>query len=1096
MSTPTRSLQVDFGCNDIADHSSTDQRSVVTTNADIKHNSAVNTPQYQLDLNVSVDLDSTATTTAHGGSSNITSTTSISFSDILQKESATLPPHGNRYSEIPGQTQITDEVINTPNESHVPCESEAFNQPQDPIIQVKPEPELTIQPEPAVSAQPSRIQPLDSPPQVLKVEHESPIQNEHQTRMEPVTSNQTFYSPVHETDTGLRSPIEDDHIKFAYPTLDHNVLSSTAGKEHASYNQLEHPANSQTELPSLNQPGHTPLELPSFSQLASSTFMSAQVELPPLGLLPHSPLIKPKSGLFTHPQPDLVSRSQPALVPNFGIPFTSQFEFNAPSHNELPVRKVPEPVSYTEPSRVHGPQALGQVNLKPALRGSPQPVSHSGHEPPTEPGPAAHSEPRLSAHHTIDAEVDSMSGLFSSGSLNVSGTAAPTPSKNPFEFPAPARSRKKKVPSGRAASLTDMASIIQGNNTLTETVKQVAEAPLGLTDGVSAKLPSKKYVEIGAEKINAECAAGDIDAKSAVEKVTGHPTAKKFDESLTTKQITGIPAENPMCKPGQSPAEAPPETPTETPTEAPIAKVSTGLSTEIPVEVPVRKKDPRGRKPKAKTNPEGVTKSSKSAPKKKAIKATESGESSNTPTIKKSKRQADKQALLKAAAEEEERQAAAMSIRLVEERITMEAEHARQLELAQKVQAEAIEQAGHVEEIRLGQPDEPSPQVLLLQQDEPFQQAESSQQIPRDVGTNSQPEIIHITDTEIEVLPKKPVKKKLVKKAKKNPTKARTIGQEPLSELVTMEETMLEPIQTGSHSKKQAFSKDISVGHSRRDANDEYVPDKNVQPTFKTLTTGRKKRAAATSVSYKDYDLDEIEEEAPRKKREKNLNPKVKEALSSSSKPVKAVVARPKRSSGKTIEVEENGPLNAIYIDTDDEVKETEIAQIETSKLILTQKSSDAQDNKLMRLLQSKDSKLVQANFRQLIPEWLAAFSEKDKQELALLLPEPDQVIKNKNVTIRSDFGQVSTNHCYEAAEKWQDILFLGGFDPENKSAAVNVEDDSFKDDNYEQHWGDRIIKFNEEKRKREEAEVGHSKVKKAKGKGKASNTRRGRPPK
>ncbi|KAG2198401.1 hypothetical protein INT47_009806 [Mucor saturninus] len=76
MSTPTRNLK-DFGRNDIADHSSTDQRSVVTTNADTKHNSAVNTPQCQPDL--SVNLDSTATTTAHGGGLNNTSTTSMSL---------------------------------------------------------------------------------------------------------------------------------------------------------------------------------------------------------------------------------------------------------------------------------------------------------------------------------------------------------------------------------------------------------------------------------------------------------------------------------------------------------------------------------------------------------------------------------------------------------------------------------------------------------------------------------------------------------------------------------------------------------------------------------------------------------------------------------------------------------------------------------------------------------------------------------------------------------------------------------------------------------------------------------------------------------
>ncbi|KAI7892416.1 uncharacterized protein EV154DRAFT_193413 [Mucor mucedo] len=527
MSTPIRNLK-DFGRNDIADHSSTDQRSVVTTNADTKHNSAVNTPQCQPDLNASVDLDSTATTTAHGRGLNIASTTSSSFSDNLQKESATLPPHGSRYSEAPGQTQITDEVLDTPIESHVPCESEAFNEPQDPVVQVKLEPESTIRPEPAASAQPSRIQPLDSPPPVIKVEPESPIQNEYQTHMEPDSCSQRFYSPVHRTDTGLQSP-EDDHIKFVYPTLDRNVLSPTTGTERASHNQLAHPAHSQMDLSSRNQLEHPPLDLPSFSQLASSTFMPARVGFTPLGLLPRPPLINPKPGLFAHLQPNLVSRSNPGLVPKFGIPFSSQSELNASSHNEQHVQKVLEPVSCTEPSQTHGPQALSQANVKPALRGSPQPVTHSGYEPPAEPDPAAHSEPDQASHsepdqashsepdqaahsepspsavHTTDAEVDSMmSGLFSSGGLNVFGAATPTPSRNPFELPTPAKSRKKKVSSGRAASLLmDMDFSIPGNTTLTEPVEQVAEACLDLADGVSTESPSKKNVEIGVDKIYA-----------------------------------------------------------------------------------------------------------------------------------------------------------------------------------------------------------------------------------------------------------------------------------------------------------------------------------------------------------------------------------------------------------------------------------------------------------------------------------------------------------------------------------------------------------------------------------------------------------------
>ncbi|KAI7878106.1 uncharacterized protein EV154DRAFT_486234 [Mucor mucedo] len=146
-------------------------------------------------------------------------------------------------------------------------------------------------------------------------------------------------------------------------------------------NDMEHPPNSQMELPSLHQPGHTPLKLPSFAQLTSSIFLPARVGSLPLGLHPRLPLINPKPGLFTYRQPDLVCRSNPALVSTFGFPSTSQYRFNASSHNELPVQKVLKSVASLRP-----------VNLRPALRGSPQPVIHSGYEPATEPNPAAQSE--------------------------------------------------------------------------------------------------------------------------------------------------------------------------------------------------------------------------------------------------------------------------------------------------------------------------------------------------------------------------------------------------------------------------------------------------------------------------------------------------------------------------------------------------------------------------------------------------------------------------------------------------------------------------------------------------------------------------------
>ncbi|KAI7890387.1 uncharacterized protein EV154DRAFT_603243 [Mucor mucedo] len=131
------------------------------------------------------------------------------------------------------------------------------------------------------------------------------------------------------------------------------------------------------------------------------------------------------------------------------------------------------------------------------------------------------------------------------------------------------------------------------------------------------------------------------------------------------------------------------------------AKVPFKVHGKAPVKVPLRKKHPRGRKAKATTNLEVVAKPAKSAPKKKVIKPTGSGELSSTLTIRKSKRIAAKQAFLKAAAEEEERRDVAMSIQQVKEHISMEAEHTRHHELAEPL---------------LGQPDKPS------------QQAESSQQ--------------------------------------------------------------------------------------------------------------------------------------------------------------------------------------------------------------------------------------------------------------------------------------------------------------------------------------------------------------------------------
>jgi hypothetical protein len=116
---------------------------------------------------------------------------------------------------------------------------------------------------------------------------------------------------------------------------------------------------------------------------------------------------------------------------------------------------------------------------------------------------------------------------------------------------------------------------------------------------------------------------------------------------------------------------------------------------------------------------------------------------------------------------------------------------------------------------------------------------------------------------------------------------------------------------------------------------------------------------------------------------------------------------------------------------------------------------------------------------------------------LALLLPKPDQITKNKHTHIRPDFGLVSSTHFYEAIDKWQDILFMGGFEKKNDEAPAIAEDDTFKDDNYEQNWGDRIKKYNAQKRKIKDINTEDGKVaKKATGKAKVDDlpVRRGRP--
>lgn len=870
---------------------------------------------------MSIDLDFIATTTAHGDSLD---NSDVSSSDISPKDSSI--SQTTRHPDIPGQTQRTEKVTHTQAEGEELKALDSINS-----VQLESEPKI------GSFIKSSRIQPLNSPPQLVKLESESIVEND--------TFNQRLYPTVHKSEsqaeTGLRSPIEQDHIRPQRFPLKHTPIG------------LE-------QLPSFTQSANTP---------------RTELELPPLG---RPAFLNPATGLITRPKPVMLprtksvffSQSEPKSIPSMGFSFMSH------------VQNTSEPLSHTtEPS--HGIESPTQIDLQSALHGDPQPVVHSGYEPPTEPGPHSHttdseSSSQKSSQHDIDDEIDSISGLFSTGSLSMFGSTTAASSKNPFDLPASEEQRTKSKSDKTKSPLDSVGMLfnIQGDKALPESVKKSGKVPASVSVEGSVEKPVKKLTKKPVEK-PVEKLIDNSDAFATASSVEAHvnlPTEALVD--LVTKAPADVTVEVPGEVPNEVPAAAPVEVPIAPPVEAPIAapvevpvevpiaalvevpvvapiEVSIATSVEVPIpapiEVPVRKKDPRGRKPKALTNPQGVTNPVK-APSKKKPKATNMGESSTSaPIIKKSKRQADRQALLKAAEEEEERRAADISIRLVDERIATDAENARQLELVQKNQARDNVEAEYIPRT------EPT-----LQQLKSSQQGESSQHTSFDANTKPS-EIIDITDTESEFTTKKSGKKKLVK-TKKNSNKSHAITESSFTELDSIEDSMLDPIESSSRSKKHGSGKGVAGSHSQKDINDEYVPKNDGQPALKTLTSGRKRRAATTTVSYKDFELEELEEDVPRTKREKKLTPKAREALENASKHVKAVVGRPKRTSVKTKEADINSPVDPIYIDTDDEVKETEIAQI--TRPIHDQASSDNEEDELTTMLQSRDSKLVQADFR------------------------------------------------------------------------------------------------------------------------------------
>lgn len=110
-----------------------------------------------------------------------------------------------------------------------------------------------------------------------------------------------------------------------------------------------------------------------------------------------------------------------------------------------------------------------------------------------------------------------------------------------------------------------------------------------------------------------------------------------------------------------------------------------------------------------------------------------------------------------------------------------------------------------------------------------------------------------------------------------------------------------------------------------------------------------------------------------------------------------------------------------------------------------------------------------------LLPRLMSGLPINVQADLANLLPPPDLEGASASNPIPLAFLSPSNTHFWEAANKFQEILGMGGFEPENvkKRAAMRAaeqQDDTFKDDNYEAYWGERLERDKKQKAKAERA--------------------------
>ena len=92
-----------------------------------------------------------------------------------------------------------------------------------------------------------------------------------------------------------------------------------------------------------------------------------------------------------------------------------------------------------------------------------------------------------------------------------------------------------------------------------------------------------------------------------------------------------------------------------------------------------------------------------------------------------------------------------------------------------------------------------------------------------------------------------------------------------------------------------------------------------------------------------------------------------------------------------------------------------------------------------------------------MIPKWIKLLDPEERKELAQLLPSSDVSADD----IHPSCYSLSNNFFWESVDRWQEDLAVGRFDKnvlaKAKQKQQTEQDTTFKDENYEAYWGERL---------------------------------------